>query len=62
MAPDLSYVGDSRPDRRWHLPHFRDPAAVVPASFMPNFPLSEQQLNDLTSYMVSLRRMDVGRE
>ena len=25
---------------------------------MPKFPLSEQQLNDLTAYMVSLKRMD----
>ncbi len=58
VAPDLSYVGETRPDRGWHLRHFRDPAAVVPGSFMPKFPLTEQQLNDLTSYMVSLKRMN----
>ena len=35
VAPDLSYVGDERPDREWHLRHFRDPQSVVPDSFMP---------------------------
>jgi ubiquinol-cytochrome c reductase cytochrome b subunit len=58
VAPDLSYVGDARPDRDWHLRHFRDPQSVSPGSFMPKFPLSEQQLNDLTAYMLSLKRMD----
>ena len=58
VAPDLSYVGNARPDREWHLRHFRDPQSVSPGSFMPKFPLSEQQLNDLTTYMLSLKRMD----
>lgn len=61
VAPDLSYVGDERPDRDWHLRHFRNPQSVSPGSFMPKFPLSEQQLNDLTSYMLSLKRMDTGK-
>lgn len=56
VAPDLSFVGDERPDREWHLRHFRDPASVSPGSFMPKFPLTEAQLNDLTSYMLSLKR------
>jgi ubiquinol-cytochrome c reductase cytochrome b subunit len=62
VAPDLSYVGDTRPDRAWHLRHFRDPGSVSPGSIMPKFPLSAQQLNDLTSYILSLRRMDAGRK
>lgn len=56
VGPDLSYVGDTRPDRAWHLRHFRDPQSVSPGSIMPKFPLNEQQLNDLTSYMLSLKR------
>ena len=56
VAPDLSTIGDMRPDRIWHLKHFRDPQSVSPGSFMPKFPLTEQQLNDLTSYMLSLKR------
>lgn len=56
VGPDLSYVGDERPDRGWHLRHFRDPQSVSPGSFMPKFPLTDQELQDLTSYMLSLRR------
>ncbi|WP_447976919.1 cytochrome b N-terminal domain-containing protein [Candidatus Nitrospira bockiana] len=56
VAPDLSYVGDTRPDREWHLKHFRDPQSVVPGSFMPKFPLTDEQRQDLTSYMLSLKR------
>ena len=56
VAPDLSFAGDVRPDRDWHLRHFRDPQAVSPGSFMPKFPLSDQQLNDFTSYMLSLKK------
>ena len=56
LAPDLSYVGDARPDREWHVKHFRDPQAVSPGSMMPKFPLTEPELNDLTSYMLSLQR------
>ncbi|GJL53047.1 MAG: cytochrome b [Nitrospirales bacterium] len=54
-APDLSYVGDIR-DRDWLIRHFRDPQAVVPESEMPEYGLNEQELNDLTSYMLVLKR------
>jgi ubiquinol-cytochrome c reductase cytochrome b subunit len=56
VAPDLSFVGDDKPDREWHLRHFRDPASVSPGSFMPKFPLTDAQLNDLTAYMLSLKK------
>jgi ubiquinol-cytochrome c reductase cytochrome b subunit len=56
VGPDLSYVGDQRPDREWHLKHFRNPQSVSPGSIMPKFPLTDQELQDLTSYMLSLRR------
>jgi ubiquinol-cytochrome c reductase cytochrome b subunit len=56
VAPDLSFVGDKRPDREWHLKHFKDPQSVSPGSFMPKFPLTDPQLNDLTSYMLSLKK------
>ncbi len=56
VCPDISYVGDRRSEREWHLRHFRDPQSVTPGSIMPKFPLNERQLNDLTSYMLSLKR------
>jgi ubiquinol-cytochrome c reductase cytochrome b subunit len=56
VGPDLSFVGDTRPEREWHLRHFRDPQSVSPGSIMPKFPLNEQELGDLTGYMLSLKR------
>jgi ubiquinol-cytochrome c reductase cytochrome b subunit len=56
IGPDLSYEGDVRPDREWHLKHFRDPQAVSPGSIMPKFPLTDAELQDLTSYILSLKR------
>lgn len=54
-GPDLTHVGSKR-DRVWLLGHFKDPKAYVPNSAMPGFGhLSEQELNDLTDYMVSLK-------
>lgn len=55
VGPDLSYVADQRPDRQWHLRHFRDPQSVSPGSIMPAFPLEEKELNDLTSYLLTLK-------
>ncbi len=55
VGPDLSYVGDDRPDRDWHIRHFRDPQSVSPGSFMPKFLLADKDIADLTSYMLSLR-------
>jgi ubiquinol-cytochrome c reductase cytochrome b subunit len=56
IGPDLSYEGDARPDRAWHIKHFRDPQSVSPGSIMPKFPLTETELQDLTSYILSLKR------
>ncbi|MEP6960066.1 MAG: cytochrome b N-terminal domain-containing protein, partial [Nitrospirota bacterium] len=44
VGPDLSYVADQRPDRQWHVRHFRDPQSVSPGSIMPPFPLEEKDL------------------
>ena len=55
VGPDLSYVADQRPDRQWHLRHFRDPQSISPGSIMPPFQLEEKDLNDLASYMLSLK-------
>jgi len=56
IGPDLSFVGDRRPEREWHLKHFKNPRSVSPGSMMPKLPLTDPQLNDLTSYMLSLKR------
>ncbi len=56
IGPELSYVADRRPDRSWHIRHFRNPQSVNPASIMPKFPLSDTELYDLSSYMLSLKQ------
>ncbi|WP_173043949.1 cytochrome b N-terminal domain-containing protein [Nitrospira sp. KM1] len=56
VGPDLSYEGDSRPDREWHHRHFKDPQSTSPGSIMPKFPLTDQELNELTSYILSLKK------
>ncbi|UCH90511.1 MAG: cytochrome b N-terminal domain-containing protein [Nitrospirota bacterium] len=55
IGPDLSYVADRRPEREWHIQHFRNPSSVSPGSFMPKFPFTDQELNDLTDYMLTLK-------
>ena len=56
IGPDLSYEGDSRPDREWHYRHFRDPKSVTSTSIMPKFPLKDQEIHDLTTFVLSLKR------
>ncbi len=54
-GPDLTKVG-SRRDREWLHEHFEEPQKLVPGSAMPSYKhLSDQALNDLTDYMVSLK-------
>ena len=59
-GPDLTTVG-ARRDREWILGHFKDPKAYIPNSAMPSFGhLSENDLNDLTDYMVELKGKTKG--
>ena len=54
-GPDLTKTGAKR-DRTWLIGHFKNPAEYVPNSAMPGYGnLSEQELNDLTDYMLSLK-------
>lgn len=68
-GPNLTSVGDKDPGQlsfaqvpgertlaNWLKQHFRAPASVVHGSAMPEFGLSEQQIDRLTYYLLSLRR------
>jgi mono/diheme cytochrome c family protein len=72
-GPDLSRVGEKDPGHmdfshipgertlaNWFAAHFREPAAVVPGSQMPVQELTEEQIEGLTLYMLSLRRSSVS--
>ncbi|MEK7741841.1 MAG: cytochrome c, partial [Nitrospirota bacterium] len=55
-APELTNVGSKR-DKAWFIGHFKNPAAYVPNSAMPSYEkLKEQELNDLTDYMLTLKQ------
>ena len=56
VGPDLSFVGYTSPEQEWHLKHFRDPQSVSSGSIMPKMPFTELQINDLASYMLTLKR------
>jgi cytochrome c oxidase cbb3-type subunit 3 len=49
-------VGGQRTLSNWLKQHFRAPASVVQGSTMPEMALSESQIEQLTLYMLSLRR------
>lgn len=71
-GPDLTHEGERDPGlvdysrvsgehtwANWLSAHFRDPAAVVAGSKMPDFALDDAQIDSLVFYMLSLRRTDV---
>ena len=68
-GPDLTAEGNKDPGQlnfssvegehtlaNWFKQHFRAPASVVHGSNMPELGLTEQQIDQLTFYMLSLRR------
>lgn len=55
VGPDLSYVGDKH-DRSWLIAHFKDPQGLAPGSIMPAYSLSDPEMEDLTGYMLSLKK------
>jgi mono/diheme cytochrome c family protein len=68
-GPDLSFVGEKDPGRlnythvpgepnfvNWLAEHFRNPPKVVPGSQMPILGLSDDQIDLLNRYMLSLRQ------
>ena len=56
---DFSHVDGERTLANWFAAHFRAPATVVPGSQMPEMGLTEEEIDQLTFYTLSLRRSDV---
>lgn len=55
-GPDLKWVGAKPLTREWHIEHLRDPRSIVPGSIMPSYRyLSEEELNLLVTYLLSLK-------
>ncbi len=53
-GPDLTKVG-SRRDKVWLLGHFRDPDKYVKDSAMPKVEAPDEDIEQLTTYMLSLK-------
>jgi cytochrome c oxidase cbb3-type subunit 3 len=53
---NFAQVGGEKTLANWLKQHFRAPASVVPGSTMPELGLTERQIDQLTFYMLSLRR------
>ncbi len=71
-GPDLTRIGEMDPGQRnfthvegahtvanWLAEHFRKPAVVVAGSAMPEFGLTEKDIDALVFYMLSLRRSNL---
>lgn len=56
---DFTHVSGERTLANWFAAHFRAPATVVPGSQMPEMGLSDEEIDQLTLYTLSLRRSDV---
>lgn len=52
---DFSRVTGERTLENWHKQHLRDPARIVPGSAMPAMGLTDEQIEQLTFYIFSLR-------
>ncbi len=55
-GPDLTKVG-SRHDRDWFIGHFKDPQKYVKNSAMPPITASNQEIDQLTAYMLTLKEV-----
>jgi cbb3-type cytochrome c oxidase subunit III len=53
---DFSHVSGPHTIANWHAEHLRRPSVVVPGSQMPDFGLTDPQIDLLTLYLMSLRR------
>lgn len=53
---DFAHVSGERSVAHWHAEHLRNPAQVVPGSQMPKLGLTDEQVDLLVLYLLSLRR------
>jgi ubiquinol-cytochrome c reductase cytochrome b subunit len=53
VGPVLNGLSQRR-TRSWVEAHFRDPQALSPGSIMPRYPLSQKDVENLTSYLFAL--------
>ncbi len=75
IGPDLTYIGDKHAEEfdftklsggktayAWHIAHFKNPAAVVPSTVMPELGLTDEQAQALSMLMLSWRKSNLPAE
>lgn len=54
IGPDLTHISAQHRNAAWMIPHFKNPAAIVPGTSMPPLQLTNAQLNSLSAFMLIL--------
>jgi ubiquinol-cytochrome c reductase cytochrome b subunit len=54
VGPDLAQIPPEHHTVAWMVPHFKDPAKIVPGSVMPPVQLPDPQLNALSAFVLKL--------
>jgi mono/diheme cytochrome c family protein len=55
MGGDLSDIGDKK-DAEWLTKYVKDPKSLMPEAKMPAFKGSDEELQDLVAYLMSLKK------
>lgn len=56
VGPDLARVGETYTDPYWFRRYLSDPRSIIPNSVKPPVKLSDPDMDDLTAYLLSLKR------
>jgi quinol-cytochrome oxidoreductase complex cytochrome b subunit/cytochrome c551/c552 len=54
IGPDLTKLSVDHRNAAWLVPHFKDPAKIVPGSSMPAVQLKDSELNALSAFVMKL--------
>ena len=56
LGPDLARAGESHTDPYWFRRYLSDPRSIIPTSVKPPVKLSDADMDDLTAYLLGLKR------
>jgi len=56
IGPDLARAGELHTDAYWFRRYLSDPRAIIPTSIKPPVKVSEPDMDDLTAYLMGLKR------
>lgn len=56
LGPDLARAGETHTDPYWFRRYLSDPRSIIPTSVKPPVKLSDADMDDLTAYLLGLKR------